>query len=58
MAAFSKDQLEVLKKEITYFELLVLTMIHQFHAKGEEKKSLAVTSIYQEILKAKNVLFN
>ena len=58
MAAFSQDQLEALKKETTYFEILVLTMMHQFHAKGEEEKSLAATSIYQEILKAKNVLFN
>ena len=58
MAAFSKDQLEVLKKETIYFELLTLTMMHQFHAEGEEEKSLAVTSIYKEILKAKNVLFN
>jgi len=57
MSKFTKDQLEALKKETTYFEILVLTMMHQFHAQNEEKKSLAATGLYQELVKAKRVLY-
>jgi hypothetical protein len=57
MSKFTKEQLEALKKETTNFEILVFTMMHQFHAQGEEKKSLAATSLYQELVKAKRVLY-
>ena len=55
MAAFSKDQLEVLKKETIYFELLTLTMMHQFHAEGEEEKAviLAIKQIITNCLVTK-----
>ncbi len=57
MVKFTKDQLGVLKKETTYFEILVFTLMHQFLAQGEEKKSIVAAKLYQEIVKAKRILY-